>query len=172
VRVLATRDPSIVECWDAQYQRVYYFHKRTGKSGWVVEDLVAEAAAATQASGPTSDGMAAQPPGLDLASFLTHGYSKPKEPVKKKQKVAPKAKAEPGPGGAKDESDLSREERKRWADWNEGGGGYTEMFFNKYKNCQSNPGKPKEDKRLKGSVGPGQGMEYMARWTGSKNSFN
>eukprot|EP00434_Breviolum_minutum_P042196 symbB.v1.2.037543.t1/scaffold5571.1/size28630/6 len=65
-------------------------------------------------------------------------------------------------------------ERKRWRDWNEGGkGGYTEQFFDRYKGTRlEEPNKNKYDKRMKGSVGPGAGMEYMARWTGSKNSFN
>eukprot|EP00435_Cladocopium_sp_Y103_P055003 s444_g18.t1 len=65
-------------------------------------------------------------------------------------------------------------ERKRWRNWNEGGrGGYTEQFFDRYKNVRmEEPNKNKYDKRMKGSVGPGSGMEYMARWTGSKNSFN
>jgi len=159
VERLNSLDPSIVECWDAQHQRVYYFNKKTGKSGWTVEDVQEVEAASAPAS---------QAP-IDIANFLSHGFAKPREPPKpKKRKIDPKATAD-----GKDESDLAREERKRWADWNAGErGGYTEQFLDKYKNCQSNPAKPKKDKRLQGSVGPGQGMEYMARWTGSNNSFN
>merc|ERR1711972_980554 len=132
------------------HQRVYYFHKKTGKSGWTMEDLLEPASAS---SAPASN----QAP-IDLANFLSHGFAKPKDPPKAKRKKAQASSA----ASAKDESDLAREERKRWADWNSGEkGGYTEQFLERYKGCRSNPAKPKEDKRLKGSVGPGQGMEYM-----------
>lgn len=155
-------DPAIVECWAAQHQRCYYFHKKTGRTAWTREELEAGAAAAAEAA-PSAP--------VDLASFLNHGFAKPKEaPQKKKQKRPTEDEAAVH---AKDESDLARDERQRWNDWNAGGrGGYTEQFLQRYRNCQSNPSKPKPDKRMKGSVGPGQGMEYMARWTGSKNSFN
>jgi len=162
VEKLSKMDPNIVECWDAQNQRVYYFHKKTAKSGWTQEELQAPAAAEKEkASGPP----------IDLASFMSHGFGASKEPAKKRMKKKPDS-AIPAHVG-KDESELAKEERERWKAWNDGGqGGYTEQFFEKYKNCQSNPAKPKKDKRLDGSVGPGQGMEYMAKWTGSKNSFN
>eukprot|EP00446_Apocalathium_sp_SHHI-4_P062567 CAMPEP_0177418586 /NCGR_PEP_ID=MMETSP0368-20130122/69259_1 /TAXON_ID=447022 ORGANISM="Scrippsiella hangoei-like, Strain SHHI-4" /NCGR_SAMPLE_ID=MMETSP0368 /ASSEMBLY_ACC=CAM_ASM_000363 /LENGTH=281 /DNA_ID=CAMNT_0018888237 /DNA_START=68 /DNA_END=913 /DNA_ORIENTATION=+ len=125
VEYLSKLDPAVVECWDAQHQRHYYFHKKTGQSGWTHEELSTSASSSSEGAG---DGT---------------------------------------------ESDLAREERERWNAWNAGErGGYTEQFLDKYKNCQSNPSKPKETKILKGSVGPGNGMEYMARWTGSKNSFN
>eukprot|EP00913_Durusdinium_trenchii_P011094 g10416.t1 len=77
-------------------------------------------------------------------------------------------------GDKEDEAERRRIPRKRWRNWNEGGrGGYTEQFFERYKNVRmEEPKKEKYDKRMKGSVGPGPGMEYMARWTGSKNSFN
>eukprot|EP00933_Yihiella_yeosuensis_P073913 TRINITY_DN82709_c0_g1_i1.p1 TRINITY_DN82709_c0_g1~~TRINITY_DN82709_c0_g1_i1.p1 ORF type:complete len:340 (+),score=96.09 TRINITY_DN82709_c0_g1_i1:97-1116(+) len=164
VKELSKRDPAIEEMWDAQKQHVYYFHKKTGQTAWTVEELMP--AKGSAASGSGASGSEAAP--IDLAHFLTHGFSKPKEPPKKKAKV----KAKEGPQG--DESDLAREERKRWNDWNEGGtGAYTENFFARYKNCQAfSNEKNKKDKRLKGSVGPGQGNEYMARWTGSSNSFN
>jgi len=163
VDYLSKQDPSIIECWDAANQRVYYFNKKTAKSGWTREELqvVEEDPAEAKAK--------AAP--IDLATFFSHGFSAPKEPTKKKKKVP--ASAQPNPNAGKDESDLARDERQRWNAWNEGGqGGYTEQFFEKYKNCQSNPAKPKKAKILQGSVGPGNGMEYMARWTGSKNSFN
>lgn len=163
VKEMSTRDPAIVDCWDPRHKRVYYFHKQTGKSGWTREELQADAKEAAE-----SKEKASKPP-IDLATFMSHGFAAPKEPPKKKKKKVEAA----NPDAGKDESDLARDEKKRWNDWNEGGqGGYTEQFFEKYKNCQSNPEKPKKDKRLEGSVGPGQGMEYMAKWTGSKNSFN
>jgi len=161
---LSKMDPAIVECWDAQHQRNYYFHKKTGRSAWSIEEL--EPSDAASSSGAAEKA----PPPIDLASFLSHGFAKPKDLPKARKS---KAKANAAAGTGHDESDLAREERKRWADWNAGErGGYTEQFLERYKGCQSNPNKPKEDKRLKGSVGPGQGMEYMARWTGSNNSFN
>lgn len=163
---LSERDPSIVDCWDAQYQRTYFFHKKTGKSAWTVEEL--------QTSSQPSEVDCSKAP-IDLASFLMHGFQAPQEPPKKKTKTKSKTDAAAATAGAlgKDDSDLARDERKRWADWNEGGrGGYTDQFFSKYRNCHAFEGKVKKDKRLEGSVGPGQGMEYMARWTGSKNSFN
>lgn len=179
LQYLAARDPNIVETWDAQHQAYYYFHKKTGRSSWSRDELEIPAAPA-EAGGSASSTSAAP---VDLSNFLLHGFAKPKEPPKKKHKPTPAEKAKAAAAEAavadgsgdltKDESDLAREERGRWNDWNEGGrGGYTEEFFARYKNCTSNPGKALKDKRLKGSVGPGQGMEYMARWTGSKNSFN
>eukprot|EP00931_Biecheleriopsis_adriatica_P092171 TRINITY_DN65999_c0_g1_i1.p1 TRINITY_DN65999_c0_g1~~TRINITY_DN65999_c0_g1_i1.p1 ORF type:complete len:315 (+),score=92.78 TRINITY_DN65999_c0_g1_i1:97-1041(+) len=172
VQELSQRDPAIVEMWDNVKQHMYFFHKKTGKSAWTIEELQPAAGASSSTPGKeASEGNAqsAQAAPIDLAHFLTHGYAKQKEPPKKKAK-----KAEPKAGElAKDESDLAREERARWKNWNEGGtGGYTDMFFARYKHLATQPEKPKPDKRLKGSVGPGQGMEYMARWTGSKNSFN
>jgi len=163
VKDMAARDPAVLECWDPGHQRVYYFDKKTGRSGWTREELKQAAGAGATAAQP-----AAQAP-LDLASFLSHGFAKPKDPPKKKRK-----KEEEKPkDSAKDESDLAREEKQRWDEWNAGGqGGYTEQFLQKYKNCTSNPSTKNKEKRLKGSVGPGQGMEYMARWTGSNNSFN
>jgi len=169
VQELARRDPAIVECWDAQHQCVYYFHKRTAKTAWTREELQAPPdPLAPQVSTAAGSAATAQAAPFDIASFLSHGFAQPKEQeVKKKRKAKPEAEAE------KDESDLARQERQRYKDWNDGGrGGYTEHFLARYKNCTSWVSKPKDDKRLKGSVGPGQGMEYMARWTGSKNSFN
>lgn len=176
VTKLSKRDPSIVECWDAQHQHTYYFHKKTGKTSWVEEELVAHGATGSgEAASSAGPGAPPAAPPVDLANFLIHGFAKPKEqPPKKKQKVAKdKDKEKDAATLSKDESDLARAERQRWEEWNSGGsGGYTEMFLNRYKGCQSNPGKKKDDKRLKGSVGPGNGMEYLAKWTGSKNSFN
>lgn len=171
VKELANRDPAIIECWDAQHQCVYYFHKRTAKTAWTREELqpppdplAPRETAAAASSGAAAAGQAP----IDIANFLRHGFAQPKEQEAKKKRKA-KADAEP----EKDESDLARQERQRWKAWNEGGrGGYTDMFLNKYRNCTSWESKPKEDKRLKGSVGPGHGNEYVARWTGSKNSFN
>jgi len=78
------------------------------------------------------------------------------EPAKKKKKTVEKT-------NEKDESDLARAEKERWNEWNAGDkGGYTEQFLNRYKNCTSWESKPKKDKRLKGSVGPGNGNEYIA----------
>lgn len=174
VKDLDTRDPAIVECWDARHQHVYYFHKRTAKTAWTREELQAQADPLAPKEGASSSSAdAKQQAPIDIASFLSHGFAKPKEPdPKKKRKAKPEAKAADGEL-AKDESDLAREERKRWGDWNEGGqGGYTQNFLARYRNCTSWESKPKEDKRLKGSVGPGHGNEYIARWTGSKNSFN
>mmetsp|Transcript_146 Transcript_146/g.472 ORF Transcript_146/g.472 Transcript_146/m.472 type:complete len:323 (-) Transcript_146:106-1074(-) len=166
VEYLSKLDPSVVEYWDAQHQRHYYFHKKTGQSGWTHEELSTSASSSSEGAG-NGAAAKAKPPQIDLASFLSHGFAKPKEPPAKKRKV----KAALVQSGT--ESDLAREERERWNAWNAGErGGYTEQFLDKYKNCQSNPSKPKETKILKGSVGPGNGMEYMARWTGSKNSFN
>jgi len=171
VQALSTRDPAIVEMWDNAKRHHYYFHKKTGRSAWTVEELQGDSAAASSGSdGKTEEATQAAP--IDLSHFLTHGFAKQKEPPKKKKKVEQKEKT--GTEKLQDESDLAREERSRWKNWNEGGsGGYTDAFFARYSHCQSAPDKPKQtDKRLKGSVGPGQGMEYMAKWTGSKNSFN
>lgn len=162
---LITLDPSVIEGWDAQHQRSYFFSKKTGKSAWIREELQAD----VKSSSPSKPVAPGQPAAgnFDIATFLTHGYSAPKAVQARKKRK------EPEKPNDKNESDRARDERKRWDDWNAGEkGGYTEQFFEKYKNCQSNPQKPKEDKRLEGSVGPGQGMEYMAAWTGSKNSFN
>lgn len=165
---LAARDPAVVECWDARQQRVYYFHKRTAKTAWTREELQLAPEQAQMAEQAAHEATPGAVP-VDLASFLSHGFAKPKEQPPKKKRKAPAAET----SAEKDISDLAREERKRWNDWNEGGrGGYTDQFLTRYKNCTSYPTKSKPDKRLKGSVGPGQGMEYMARWTGSKNSFN
>lgn len=163
VEQLSKMDPAVAEMWDAQHQRNYYFHKKTGQSAWTREELSRPGTATG-----SKDGAPPKPAApIDIASFLSHGFTQASG-------VAPKAKRKKvDPTKAKDESQLAREEKKRWDDWNAGErGGYTEQFLDKYKNCQSNPKKEKEKKLLKGSVGPGQGMEYMARWTGSKNSFN
>jgi len=169
IAYLNTLDPSIIEGWDPTHQCTYYFSKKTGKSAWRREELEQEHAAASASSSSSGAAPAHQP--VDLASFLSHGFAKPKEPAKPKKRKAAANSAAGAEG--QDESDMARAERQRWREWNDGGqGGYTEQFLEKYKNCQSNPAKPKDDKRLKGSVGPGHGLEYVARWTGSKNSFN
>lgn len=173
VKDLSKRDPNIIQMWDPLKKHNYFFHKKTGRSAWTMEELLP---AASEKSAPSQPGKAAEQASgqapIDLSHFLQHGFAKQKEAPKKK----PKAKAAPKEGEehSKDESDLAREERKRWRNWNEGGrGGYTEQFFERYKNVRmEEPDKNKFDKRMKGSVGPGAGMEYMARWTGSKNSFN
>lgn len=170
VQELSKRDPAIVEQWDNVKQHAYYFHKKTGKSGWTWQELQYESATASSSSQAAIQIHApAQAAPIDLSHFLTHGFAKQKEAPKKKAKSKEAAK-----DTGKDESDFARDERKRWRDWNEGGsGGYTDAFFMRYKNVQAFPEKEKVyDKRLKGSVGPGNGMEYMAKWTGSKNSFN
>eukprot|EP00930_Biecheleria_cincta_P065018 TRINITY_DN50710_c0_g1_i1.p1 TRINITY_DN50710_c0_g1~~TRINITY_DN50710_c0_g1_i1.p1 ORF type:complete len:329 (-),score=73.01 TRINITY_DN50710_c0_g1_i1:167-1132(-) len=168
VEELSKRDPAIVEMWDNVKQHAYFFHKKTGKSAWTWQELQSESTTASSSSQAGSQGTAQAAP-IDLSHFLTHGFAKQKEAPKKKAKNKEAAK-----DAGKDESDFARDERKRWREWNEGGsGGYTEAFFARYKKVQAFPEKPKNnDKRLKGSVGPGNGMEYMARWTGSKNSFN
>mmetsp|Transcript_14129 Transcript_14129/g.26451 ORF Transcript_14129/g.26451 Transcript_14129/m.26451 type:complete len:309 (-) Transcript_14129:69-995(-) len=163
---LSRRDPNIIEMWDPVKKHNYFFHKKTGKSAWTLEELQPPPSASSTSPEKRKAEAEKQAP-IDIAHFMQHGFAKQKEPPKKK----PKAKAKSD--GEKDESDLAREERSRWRTWNEGGtGGYTEQFFERYKNCRAFEPKPKVDKRLKGSVGPGQGNEYMARWTGSKNSFN
>lgn len=168
VKVLSTRDPMVIECWDAAKQHPYFFDKRTGRSAWTREELQSDSSKAA-GSGESSETAEPKAP-IDLAHFLTHGFAKQKElPKKRKDSEANSANAD-----KKLEADLAREERDRWKDWNSGGrGGYTDMFFDKYSNALNVNDKAakKADKRLKGSVGPGQGMEYMARWTGSKNSF-
>lgn len=164
---LSRRDPNIIEMWDPVKQHNYFFHKKTGKSAWTLEELqpAPSTSTSTSASSEKRKADASQAP-IDIAHFMQHGFAKQKEQPKKKAK----AKADETD---RSESDLAREERARWRNWNEGGtGGYTQQFFDRYKNCRAFDPKPKEDKRLKGSVGPGPGMEYMARWTGSKNSFN
>jgi len=174
VKELATRDPAVIECWDAQHQRPYYFHKLTAKVAWTREELkVAQPAAETPKQG-NSDGNADGPGApIDLANFLSHGFAKQKEPPQKKRKKEKTEGAGEKKELEKDESDMSRAEKARWNDWNEGGrGGYTLQFLDKYRNCTSWESKPKQDKRMKGSVGPGHGNEYVARWTGSNNSFN
>merc|ERR1712087_1067830 len=98
---------------------------------------------------------------IDIANFLTRGFAKEKEAPVRKKKAAAKEKNE------KDESEMAQEERKRWAEHNDGTSGmltYTEQFFKKYKgNVQSQADKKKKlDKRMPGSVGPGLGMEYLA----------
>lgn len=161
---LSKRDPNIVECWDPVKQHNFYFHKKTGRSAWTREELEEMVTAAAAAVQEEEENKPTAP--VDLAHFLTHGFAKPKE-----EKVVKKRK--PKPEDKQTEDDFARTERRRWAEWNEGSrGGYTEQFFERYKGSQAFPAKPKPDKRLKGSVGPGQGMEYMARWTGSKNSHN
>lgn len=156
-------DESIIEGWDARNGCKYYFSKRSGLSAWSIEDLKAKEkpkeAAKEEAKAP-----------VDLSHFLQHGFMQPLESeqdrIRKKRK---KDNGEP----EKDESDRARAEKSRWNDWNEGGrGGYTDAFLNKYRNCHAFEGKAKEDKRLKGSVGPGAGMDRFESWTGSKNSFN
>lgn len=173
VRKLAERRPEIVECWDAQNNHAYYFNKKTGKSSWVEEDLIEGSSGSAGAANATAAAPPAAP--IDIASFLSHGFSKSKEPPAKKKKVD-KSKAKDPTQAAKDESDRARDERERWAAHNNGGSGemtYTEMFFRKYAGvAHKSEKKSGHDKRMKGSVGPGNGMEYMAAWTGSKNSFN
>lgn len=164
VKSLAARDPSIVEGWDARHGRAYYFHKKTGKSGWTIEELQADAAAGAVAAPDATKAP------IDIAHFLSHGFAKPKDEGQAKKKKG--QLLDDGPPKP-DESDLARAEKRRWNDWNEGGrGGYTEQFLNRYRNAQAFPPEPKKDKRLKGSVGPGMGMDNFAKWTGSKNSFN
>jgi len=172
VKDLSKRDPNIIQMWDPLKKHNYFFHKKTGRSAWTMEELLPPATEGESGpSGSAADEQKSAQAPVDLAHFLQHGFAKQKEPPKKKK---PKAKAAPKEGEEKDESDLAREERKRWREWNEGGkGGYTEQFFERYKGTRlEEPKKDKYDKRMKGSVGPGAGMEYMARWTGSKNSFN
>merc|ERR1712110_842003 len=88
VSYLATCDPNVMECWDANSQSYYYFHKKTGKSSWDRNELQSESAGATPANGTAvaaaANGPAAAP--IDLSSFLTHGFNAPKEPPKKKKK--------------------------------------------------------------------------------------
>mmetsp|Transcript_37548 Transcript_37548/g.86717 ORF Transcript_37548/g.86717 Transcript_37548/m.86717 type:complete len:322 (+) Transcript_37548:67-1032(+) len=162
-----SRNPDIVENWDRVHQHAYFLNKKTGRTAWTREELEAQAEAEAEAQSAQTAAAAAP---IDLANFMKHGFAKPPEP-KIKKKV--KRKADDAQL-TKDASDVARQERARWGAWNSGErGGYTEQFLEKYKNCQSFPSKEKSaDKRLKGSVGPGFGMDNFARWTGSKNSFN
>lgn len=180
VKALASRDPAIIEGWDARHGRAYYFHKKTGKSGWTIEELQQETVAAAVPQVPqlafqngelkhteTNVPEASQAP-IDIAHFMSHGFARPKEEKVKKKQGQPINDQPP----KADESDLARAEKRRWNDWNEGGrGGYTEQFLDRYRNTQAFPAEPKPDKRLKGSVGPGLGMDKFDKWTGSKNSF-
>jgi len=160
---LASKDESIIEGWDARNGCKYYFSKRSGLSAWSLEDLKKKEA-------PKEKEEEAPQAPVDLQHFLQHGFGKQLESEQDKNKK--KRKKETGEP-VKDESDLARDEKGRWNDWNEGGrGGYTEAFFARYKNVRAFPEKVKPDKRLKGSFGPGLGMDRFEKWTGSKNSFN
>lgn len=158
------KDPSIIEGWDARNGCKYYFSKKSGLSAWSIEELrKKEVPKAKEEEAPKAP--------VDLQHFLQHGFMAPLESEQDKQKK--KRKKEDLSQLKKDESDMARAEKSRWNEWNEGGtGGYTEAFFAKYRNCQSAPEKKKEPKILKGSVGPGLGMDKFEKWTGSKNSFN
>jgi len=158
VEKLNSTDPDIVEQWDSNLQHVYYFHKKTGRTAWTREEI--------EEPPPKEDPEISTQPPVDLSTFLSHGFSAPKAKVRKK--ATAKSAAEP-----RGEADVARDERRRWSEWNDGPrGGYTDQFLAKYKNCQAFTAKPKVDKRLKGSVGPGHGMDRFEKWTGSKNSFN
>jgi len=161
---LASKDPSIIEGWDARNGCAYFFSKRSGKSAWSIEALkVAEAPKEVEAPAPAAP--------VDLQHFLQHGFSKPLE--SEQDKINKKKRKKDASELTKDTSDLARDEKSRWNEWNEGGqGGYTAMFFQRYQNSHAFPAKEKPDKRLKGSVGPGLGMDKFEKWTGSKNSFN
>lgn len=163
VKALAEHDPSIIEGWDGRNGVKYFFSKRTGLSAWSIEELKRlEAPKQVAEEGPKAP--------VDLSNFLQHGFAKPLESEQVKNRKSKKRVADEP---EKDVSDLARDERGRWNDWNDGGrGGYTEAFLHKYKNARAFPEKPKEDKRMKGSFGPGLGMDNFAKWTGSKNSFN
>lgn len=142
----------------------YFFSKRSGISAWSLEDL-------KQKEAPKAAPEAAPKAPVDLQHFLQHGFAKPLESEQDKNNKKKRKKT--SDELEKDESDLARAEKSRWNDWNEGGtGGYTAAFFSKYRNARAFPEKVKPDKRLKGSVGPGQGMDRFESWTGSKNSFN
>lgn len=163
VTQLNALDAAVIEGWDARNGCKYYFSKKSGLSAWSLEDLKAkEAPKAKEEEAPKAP--------VDLQQFLLHGFNKPLESEQDKIR---KNKRKKETAAGKDESDLARAEKSRWNDWNEGGtGGYTEAFFAKYRNCQAFEKAPKADKRLKGSVGPGLGMDKFEKWTGSKNSFN
>jgi len=164
VKELAAQDASIIEGWDARNGCKYFFSKRSGLSAWSIEDLKKkEAPKAVEEKAPEAP--------VDLSHFLQHGFMKALESEQEKtnKKRKKKESAEP----EKDVSDLARDEKSRWNDWNEGGtGGYTEAFFDRYKNAKAFPGEKKAVKVMKGSVGPGLGLDRFEKWTGSKNSFN
>jgi len=163
VQELNEQDPSIIEGWDARNGCKYFFSKRSGKSGWSIEQL-------KQAEAPKPEAEKGPEAPVDLQHFLQHGFMQPLESEQDKNK---KRKKKESSDPKKDESDLARDEKGRWNDWNEGGrGGYTDAFFQRYKNVHAFPEKIKPDKRLKGSVGPGMGMDRFEKWTGSANSFN
>lgn len=154
---------SIIEGWDAKNGCKYYFSKTSGLSAWSIEDLKKKEA-------PKEKEEEAPKAPVDLQHFLQHGFM---QPLESEQDRIRKKRKKDDPNLVKDESDLARAEKSRWNEWNEGGtGGYTEAFFAKYRNCQAFEKAPKEDKRLKGSVGPGLGLDRFEKWTGSKNSFN
>eukprot|EP00419_Tripos_fusus_P005924 CAMPEP_0172687132 /NCGR_PEP_ID=MMETSP1074-20121228/21450_1 /TAXON_ID=2916 /ORGANISM="Ceratium fusus, Strain PA161109" /LENGTH=91 /DNA_ID=CAMNT_0013506549 /DNA_START=3 /DNA_END=275 /DNA_ORIENTATION=+ len=56
VKSLATRDPAVIECWDARHQRPYYFHKKTAKVAWTLEELAETQPVAESANQGKSDG--------------------------------------------------------------------------------------------------------------------
>lgn len=156
-------DPSIIEGWDARNGCKYFFSKKSGLSAWSIEELrKKEAPKAKEEEGPKAP--------VDLNHFLQHGFTQPLESEQDRNKK--KRKKDEG-DLVKDASDRARDEKGRWNDWNEGGrGGYTEAFLMKYKNVRAFEPEVKPDKRLKGSYGPGLGMDRFEKWTGSKNSFN
>eukprot|EP00439_Symbiodinium_sp_Y106_P051898 s5187_g6.t3 len=102
---LSRRDPNIIEMWDPVKQHNYYFHKKTGKSAWTLEDLQPAPSTSTSASSEKRKAEAPSQAPIDIAHFMQHGFAKQKEQPKKKAKAK----------GAvdetdKSESDLAREE--------------------------------------------------------------
>eukprot|EP00435_Cladocopium_sp_Y103_P059147 s444_g21.t1 len=105
---LSKRDPNIIQMWDPLKKHNYFFHKKTGRSAWTMEELLPTASDKSAPSQPgKADEQASGQAPIDLSHFLQHGFAKQKEAPKKK----PKAKAAPKEGEehSKDESDLARE---------------------------------------------------------------
>ncbi|CAE7941808.1 RAD5A, partial [Symbiodinium necroappetens] len=85
---LSRRDPNIIEMWDPVKQHNYFFHKKTGKSAWTLEELqpAPSTSTSTSASSEKRKADASQAP-IDIAHFMQHGFAKQKEQPKKKAKA-------------------------------------------------------------------------------------
>ncbi|CAE7027920.1 ynaI [Symbiodinium sp. CCMP2592] len=70
---LSRRDPNIIEMWDPVKQHNYYFHKKTGKSAWTLEELQPAPSTSTSASSEKRKAEAPSQAPIDIAHFMQHG---------------------------------------------------------------------------------------------------
>ncbi|CAK9058061.1 unnamed protein product [Durusdinium trenchii] len=108
VKELSQRDPNIIQMWDPLKKHNYFFHKKSGRSAWTLEELQSKEGGAAASAPEAAKSSQAAP--IDLSHFLQHGFAKQREPPPKKRPKA-KASSQKEEEDGKDESDLARDDR-------------------------------------------------------------